>query len=231
MTFEEKLAEHGRWMDEMKAKLDETLQARKQNRQENREELAAEIAKLDAAFDEFDAAMDKQFDKRLDAADERIDRTAEKLSASLDRTEEKLENRAAKTKAAFTLDRAAVEQLANEPTGLDRIDKGAAEQVARAKGDVAVAAEHSRMAHEYRDSKRNSVQLRTQMRVNNAKDKISARREAKDKESQEQWILDLLDYADSCYEMAYSWAMEAEYTLMEAAYEIDYYNERFLKEK
>ena len=31
--------------------------------------------------------------------------------------------------------------------------------------------------------------------------------------------------------MAYAWALEAEYTLMEAAYEIDYYTERFCKEK
>ena len=38
---------------------------------------------------------------------------------------------------------------------------------------------------------------------------------------------DLLDYAEGCYEMALAWALEAEYTMMEAAYEIDYYNERF----
>jgi hypothetical protein len=29
--------------------------------------------------------------------------------------------------------------------------------------------------------------------------------------------------------MAYAWAMEAEYTMMEAAYEIDYYNDRWGK--
>ncbi len=27
--------------------------------------------------------------------------------------------------------------------------------------------------------------------------------------------------------MAYAWALEAEYTMMEAAYEIDYYTKRF----
>ena len=39
--------------------------------------------------------------------------------------------------------------------------------------------------------------------------------------------LDPPDYANSCYEMAYAWALEAEYTMMEAAYEIDYYTKRF----
>ena len=65
------------------------------------------------------------------------------------------------------------------------------------------------------------------MKVNTAKAKIAERREAIDKAAQEEWILDLLDYANACYEMAYAWALEAEYTIMEAAYEINYYNERF----
>ena len=73
------------------------------------------------------------------------------------------------------------------------------------------------------------MKLRTQMKVNNAKDKISARKEAIDKAAQEEWILDLFEYAEGCYETAYAWALEAEYTLMEAAYEIDYYNEHFCK--
>ena len=75
------------------------------------------------------------------------------------------------------------------------------------------------------------MKLRAQMTVNNAKEKISARKEAIDKAAQEEWILDLFDYAEGCYEMAYAWALEAEYTLMEAAYEIDYYTEHFCKEK
>ena len=67
------------------------------------------------------------------------------------------------------------------------------------------------------------------MKVNAAKEKVAVRRDAVDKASQESWILDLLDYAEGCYEMAYAWAMEAEYTMMEAAYEIDYYNDRWGK--
>ena len=51
MTFEEKLAAQGRKLDEMKARLDATVNARNQLRQETREEMAAELKKLDAAFD------------------------------------------------------------------------------------------------------------------------------------------------------------------------------------
>ena len=45
LTFEEKLAAQGRKMDEMKAKLEATVNARKQARQDTREEMAAELEK------------------------------------------------------------------------------------------------------------------------------------------------------------------------------------------
>ena len=260
MTFEEKLAAKGRKMDEAKAKLDDAINARKLEHQKNREQIAADIAKLDAALDELDAAIDDQIDKQYATLDAQLgkqcdtldaqiikqcdtmERRADKLDAQIDKQldtmeeraeklEAKLEERAAKAKAAFTLDKATAEAVANEPTGIDEIQKGTAEQIARAKGDVATAEENARLVQEYRDSKRNSVKLRTQMKVNNAKEKIAARKEAIDKAEQEEWILDLLDYAEGCYEMAYAWALEAEYTMMEAAYEMDYYNERFGKEE
>ena len=230
MTFEEKLAAQGRKLDEMKARLDATVNARNQLRQETREEMAAELKKLDAAFDEFDAAVEAKIDAQLDAADAKLDATAEKISASLDEAEAKADMKAEQVKAAFTLDKATAETIANEPTRIDEIQKGTEAQVARAKGDVAAAEENARLVHEQRDSKRDAAKLCAQMKVDNAKEKISERREAIDKAAEEAWILDLLDYAVSCYDMANAWALEAEYTLMEAAYEIDYYNEHFCKE-
>ena len=231
MTFEEKLAARGRKMDEMKAKLDEAVNARKQAHKESREEMVAELQKLDAAIDEFDAAVDARIDRKLDEADAKLDAQAEKINASLDRAEAKAEAKADKVKSAFTLDKATAEAVASEPTRIDEIQKGTAEQVARAKGDAAAAEENARLVREHRESKQDAMKLRAQMKVNNAKEKISARKEAIDKAAQEEWILDLFDYAEGCYEMAYAWALEAEYTLMEAAYEIDYYTEHFCKEK
>ena len=52
-----------------------------------------------------------------------------------------------------------------------------------------------------------------------------------DKAAQEQRIADLIDYAEGCYAMALTWALEAEYTMMKAAYEIKYYNKRFGEKK
>ena len=69
------------------------------------------------------------------------------------------------------------------------------------------------------------------MKARATREKLAEHKEAFDKAAQEEWILDLLAYAEGCYEMAYAWAEEAEYTMMEAAYEIDYYNERFLEKK
>jgi len=230
MSFEERLAAKGRKMDEQKAKLDEAVNARKQERKETREEMAAEVAKLDAAFDEFDAAIEAQIDKKLDAFDAKLDKHVQNVDAALDLAEEKLESEANKVKAAFTLDKETAEAVANEATKIDDIQAGTAEQVARAKGDIAMAQENARLVRENREQKINNLQIRTRMRVNSAKDKVAERKEARDKAAQEAWILDLLDYAEACYEMAYAWALEAEYTLMEADYEIDYYNERFGKE-
>ena len=227
MAFEEKLAAQGRKMDEAKAKLDKAINARKQARQETRDEIAADIARLDAAIDEFDAALNTQIDKQYDTLDAQAEKQAKELDAALDLAEEKIEQDVKKAKAAFTLDKATAERVANEPTRIDEIQKGTAEQVARAKVDIAMAMENARLLREQRDSKVDSVKLRTQMKVDNAKSKVAARKEALDKAAQEEWILDLLDYANGCYEMAYAWALEAEYTMMEAAYEIDYYNERF----
>ena len=271
MTFEEKYAAQGRKLDEMKAKLDEAVSARKAAHQANREEIAAEIAKLDAALDELDSAIDAQVDMQFDTLDAQVEKQADTMAAraealdaqidkqidtidaqvdkqvaaldaqahkqmddfgaAIDLAAQAVDKRVEKAKSAFTLDKATAEAVANEPTRIDDIQRGTAEQVARAKGDVAMAKENSRLAQEARDSKRDSIRLRTQMRVNSAKSKIAERKEAADKAEQEEWIFDLLEYADSCYETAYAWALEAEYTLMEAAYEIDYYNERFGKEE
>ena len=227
MTFEEKCAAQGRKLDEMKAKLDETVNARKAVHQAKREEIAAEISKLDTALDELDAKIGTQIDKQSATLDAQAQKQKDDLDAAIDLAAEKVEKHVEKAKSAFTLDKATAEAVANEHTQIDGIQKGTAEQVARAKGDIAMAKENFLMAQEARDSKRDSIRLRTQMRVNSAKSKISEKKEAADKAAQEERISDLLEYAESCYEMAYAWTLEAEYTLMEAAYEVDYYNERF----
>lgn len=220
MTFEEKYAAQGRKLDELKAKLDASIDARKIAREKKLEEIAADIDALDAKIDAFNASVDTKLDAKADELDAKLDTQADKISAGMDSAEAKLEAGAAKAKAAMTLDKADAESIANEKTGVDAIQKQTA-------GDFAVAEENARMIRERRDAKCSNAKLRTEMKVNAAKEKIAVRKEELDKAAQEDWILDLLDYANSCYEMAYAWALEAEYTMMEAAYEIDYYTKRF----
>lgn len=220
MTFEEKYAAQGRKLDELKAKLDASIDARKIAREKKLEEIAADIDALDAKIDAFNASVDAKLDAKADELDAKLDAQAEKISAGMDSAEAKLEEGAAKAKAAMTLDKASAESIANEKTGVDAIEKQTA-------GDFAAAEENARIIRERRDAKCSNAKLRTEMKVNAAKEKIAVRREELDKAAQEDWILDLLDYANGCYEMAYAWALEAEYTMMEAAYEIDYYTKRF----
>ncbi len=231
MTFEEKYAAQGRKLDELKAKLDASIDARKIAREKKLNEIAADIDALDAKIDAFNASVDAKLDAKADeidakldakadALDAKLDAQAEKINAKMDSAEAKLEEGAAKAKAAMTLDKATAESVANEQTGIDKIQKDTA-------GDFAAAEENARIIRERRDAKCSNAKLRTEMKVNAAKEKVAVRREELDKAAQEEWILDLLDYANSCYEMAYAWALEAEYTMMEAAYEIDYYTKRF----
>ena len=300
MTFEEKYAAYGKKLDELKAKLDTAVDARKLAREKNREQIAADIDALVAEIDEFDAALDKQIDKQYDTLDAQIVKQCKTLDAEIgkqydtmerrvtmldaqinkqcdtidaqvekqfdtmaervgkvdaqiikqcntidaqvekqfdtmaervDKLDEQIEEYSEKAKAAFTLDKATAEAVANEPTRIDAIEKGTAEQAAKAKGDVVMAEENARLIRERCEAKCTNARLRSEVKVKAAKEKIAERKEAHDKAAQEEWIFDLLEYAEGCYETAVAWALEAEYTLMEADYEIDYYKERFGSEK
>ena len=235
MTFEEKYAAQGRKLDELKAKLDAAIDARKLAREKTREEIAADIDALDAKIDEFNASVDAKIDAKAEEIDAKMDAKAEEIDAKIDAKAEevsakaeevgvKVEQGAAKAKSALTLDKATAEAVANEPTRLAELEK-------RTAGNFAAAEENARLIRARRDAKCSNAKLRTEMKVNAAKEKVAERKEARDKAAQEDWIIDLLAYANSCYEMAYAWAMEAEYTMMEAAYEIDYYNEKFIDKK
>ncbi len=202
MTFEEKYAAQGRKLDELKAKLDSAVDARKIAREKNRTQIAADIQALDAKIYDFYTAVDA------------------KLDAGLDEAEAKAKANAAKVKDALTLDQATAENIASAPTGINEIQKQTA-------GDVAAAAENVRLMNERRDSTINAAKLRTEMKVNAAKEKVAAHKEAIDKAAQEELILDLLDYAEGCYEMACAWALEAEAAMMEAAGEINDYTEKY----
>ncbi len=92
MTFEEKYAAQGRKLDELKAKLDNAIDARKLAREKKRDEIAADIVELDAKISEFNASVDAKLDAQ-----------AETISNQMDKAEAKMEENAAKAKAADEL--------------------------------------------------------------------------------------------------------------------------------
>lgn len=84
------------------------------------------------------------------------------------------------------------------------------DELATVEGDINAAAENRRIAKERSDSKLNATRLKVQMHQEEVKNKIAAKKIELDKAAQEELIMDLLDYADDCQYIAYSYAMEAE---------------------
>ena len=201
MTFEEKLAAQGRKLDELKAKLDEGVAAAKAAREMRRDEFVADVKELDAALEELDAKVDA-----------------------------KVQAKAAEIDAHLTLDKAAAEYIANTSTRIDRVQEGTAEQVSNAKAHAAAVENNVELVKERRDEKRNSVKLHAQMSVENAKAKVDAHKKAVDKAAMEAYIIDVLDYAECCEELAFAWALEAEYAVNDALEVIDEYNAKYGKE-
>lgn len=91
------------------------------------------------------------------------------------------------------------------------------DQIATVDGDIAAAEENIRLAKERRNSKIYALKLKAQMKTEAIKDKIDDRRAEKDKAAMENYIIDLLDYAESCQQVAFAAAIEADMTLLEAA--------------
>lgn len=125
--------------------------------------------------------------------------------------------------------------IAEMDAAFDEMDKAIEAQVeddiATVQGEINAAKENIRLAKERGDSKINSIRLRAQMNVNAAKAKITEKKEAHDKAEQEQRIINLLDYADRCQELALALALESEASILEAASEAADYMEKYGESK
>ena len=156
-----------------------------------------------------------------------------KAQEKMDTLKAKMANIGEKAKAARTStkeDIAEVIDAINED--IDALDKAIADdydafdneidamiddQMDTIEGDVEAAKENARLSKEKRDSKINSLKLKAQMKSEAKKEKIAKKREEKDKVAQEMYILDLLEYAESCEQVAFAAAIEADLALLEAA--------------
>ena len=85
------------------------------------------------------------------------------------------------------------------------------------EGNINAAEENARLAKERRESKAYALKLQAQMKADALKEKIDQKQLERDKASMEYYILDLLDYAQCCQQVAYAAAMEADLALLQAA--------------
>lgn len=114
---------------------------------------------------------------------------------------------------------------------LDELDaafaKDFAEAEAGVKGDIAAVKENIRLAKDRKDSKIYAFKLKMQMKADAIKSKTAERREENDKIAIENYILDLIDYAEACEQVAFAAAIEADLALLEAAVVAAEYVEKY----
>lgn len=153
--------------------------------------------------------------------------------AKMQSLKEKMASAAEKAKAAHAMKKEEITAaIAEINADLDELDAAFAEdfaefdaaldaeiddQLATVEGDLNAAEENLRLAKERRDSKIYAIKLKAQMKAEALKEKIADRREARDKAAMENYILDLLEYAQFCQQAAFAAAVEADLTLLEAA--------------
>lgn len=183
------------------------------------------------------------YQERIAAAQERMNAFKAKMAATSEKTKaaramKKEEIAAAIDSINADLDEldAAIaqdytENVAAINKGLDKLDETAEADYKdfedTVKGDIAAAQENTRLANERKNSKINAYKLEAQMKADALKAKIAENRELADKASMENYILDLLDYAECCQQVAFAAAIEADLALLEASEVAAEYNEKY----
>lgn len=162
------------------------------------------------------------YEERIAAAQAKMEKFKAKMAATAEKAKAARAMKKEEISAAFDEINADLEELyesiaddyAEFEAGVEaEID----DQIATVDGDIAAAEENIRLAKERRNSKIYALKLKAQMKTEAIKDKIDDRRAEKDKAAMENYIIDLLDYAESCQQVAFAAAIEADMTLLEAA--------------
>lgn len=141
------------------------------------------------------------------------------INANLDELDAALAEDYAKFDAAVDeLDAAIAEDYAKYDAAVaERMDVRMDDKIATAEGNINAAKENLRLAKERTDSKIYAFKLKAQMKAEAVKQKLADKRAEKDKAAMEMYIVDLLDYAECCQQVAFAAAIEADMTLLEAA--------------
>lgn len=216
MNFEERLAQTQSKLEELKAKINESIESAKAAYEVDKKDAMIRQAKFDAAIEDFGrdvaaqvycdvTSMQKEFEADAAALNEAIEQIDDKINAKIAEGAKKCDEEGEKLMAMVDDDVATVE------------------------GDINAAAENCRIAKERSDSKLNATRLKVQMHQEEVKRRIEAKKTELDKAAQEELIADLLDYADDCQMIAYAYAMEAELAITDACEEIRDYEAKYGK--
>lgn len=192
------------------------------------ERIAAAQAKMEA----FKAKMAASSEKAKAAhamKKEEIAAAMDSINAELDELDTALAEDYAKYNAAVNeYDKAVTEEYAKfDKAMIENAEAVISDDVATIEGDINAAKENVRLAKERADSKIYAFKLKAQMKAEAIKDKLAAKRTERNKAAMELYIMDLLDYAESCQQVAFAAAIEADLTLLQAAEVATEYVEKY----
>ena len=183
------------------------------------------LAKSQAKMEELKAKINASNEKSKDARNMK----KEEIKANMANVDKSIEEFADRVEAVVNDSLEASGKAINDFA--DDVEKGVNDAIDNVtdsvEGDVVAASENAMIASERRQQKINSLRLKAQMNKEAMQDKITAKKEAKDKASQEKRIVELLDYAESCQELTLAMALETEAAVLTAAEEINDYNEKY----
>lgn len=182
------------------------------------ERIAAAQAKMEAFKAKMAASAEKAKAARAMKKEE-IAAAIDSINADLDELDAALAEDYAKfNEAVDELDASVAKDYAEFDAAVaEKAEAYVDDKVATADGNIAAAKENLRLAKERTDSKIYAFKLKAQMKAEAVKQKLADKRAEKDKASMELYILDLLDYAECCQQVAFAAAIEADMTLLEAA--------------
>ena len=216
MNFEERLAQTQSKLEELKAKINESIESAKAAYEVDKKDAMIRQAKFDAAIEDFGRDVAAQVYCDVNSMQKEFEADAAALNEAIEQIDDKINAKIAE--GAKKYDEAGENLMAKVDDGLATVE-----------GDVNAAAENRRLAKERSDSKLNATRLKVQMHQEEVKSRIEAKKTELDKAAQEELIADLLDYADDCQMIAYAYAMEAELAITDACEEIQDYEAKYGK--
>ena len=216
MNFEERLAQTQSKLEELKAKINESIESAKAAYEVDKKDAMIRQAKFDAAIEDFGRDVAAQVYCDVNSMQKEFEADAAALNEAIEQIDDKINAKIAE--GAKKYDEAGENLMA-------KVD----DDLATVEGDINAAAENRRIAKERSDSKLNATRLKVQMHQEEVKNRIESKKTELDKAAQEELIADLLDYADDCQMIAYAYAMEAELAIMDACEEIQDYEAKYGK--